>query len=109
MWYASSASIQRKSALLKSTQQQQQKLRISQLEALKQPNAKIIQTMNSVANILQHRALMEQLGPAVISSSSTSTVEQRRQVEEENQFTQSLMMRSEDEGDDRKRNSCVML
>jgi len=106
MWYSSSGA-QRRSALLKSAQQRQQQTqeRAGRLEALKKANAKIVSKMQSIADILQHRTLLEQLGPT-----AASTVEQRQQIEEQHEFRQSLLSRTDAEDEGKlQRGGCIVL
>ena len=63
-WYSS---VNGRRSTLKARQsklQQEQEEAMKRILALKQPNPNINQKMQSIANVLQHRLLMEELGPA---------------------------------------------
>jgi hypothetical protein len=72
------------------------------MELLKQPNQFIVQKMQSVANILQHRVLMEELGPAAteLSSSVDNTQDFRPSV---------LSNREVDEDSHSGKDMCIIL
>ena len=78
------------------------------MESLKRPNSNIIAKMKLIANILQHRTLMEQLGPLASPFGHPN----ENGEEEKEQFRPSLLLgRASEEDDERndKNKSCILL